>query len=73
MDREPGVVLRMVHLYHRARLGSVGVALAIGTKPPHVRTTLFRVAKEWEAVKHRGNTLPEVRCCVGRVPQDLTD
>jgi len=55
----PGALLRMVHLYYRTRLDSVGVAGELGIKPPHVRTTLCRMNQFWkkmhtpaEAAKH---------------------
>lgn len=43
------VVAAVVYLYYRAGMDSVGVGAELGLKPPHVRTTLFRLHETWDA------------------------
>lgn len=52
---EPGVVLRAVYLYHRARLDSVGVSAEVKISPPNVRQILYKLDKIWvqEFAPHR--------------------
>lgn len=40
-------------VYHYYRLGSdsVGCGLALGAKPPHIRRTLWRLARTWERIE----------------------
>lgn len=39
-----GIIARVVYLYYRAGLDSVGVGQELGLKPPHVRQILWRLA-----------------------------
>jgi len=43
------IVAAMAYLYYRAGMDSVGVGAELGLKPPHVRTTLFRLNETWAA------------------------
>jgi hypothetical protein len=48
IDRGPAVFVAMVYFYYSLRYDSVGVAEALGIKPPAVRQTLFRMARVWD-------------------------
>jgi hypothetical protein len=50
VDIGPGLVLRMVQLYYRAKMDSVAVAQETGMTPWQIRVTLFRLAEEWAAM-----------------------
>jgi hypothetical protein len=41
------VLAAIVYLYYRAGLDSVGVAIELGLKPPHVRQLLWRLWQTW--------------------------
>jgi hypothetical protein len=43
-----GTVLRIVHLYYSVGMDSVGIALELGFKPPHVRQVLWRLRREYD-------------------------
>lgn len=46
-------ILRLVFLYYRVGLDSVGVAMELGTwKPPSVRQTLWRLDRVWERMQN---------------------
>lgn len=45
-----GIIARIVYLYYRVGLDSVGVAQECGLKPPHVRQILWRLADTGEKV-----------------------
>jgi len=57
----PGAVLRMIYLYYKVRLNSVGVAAEIGMKPPHCRTTLSRLNEEWRDMQAAPAAEPDQR------------
>jgi hypothetical protein len=45
-----GTIIRIVHLYYRCRLDSVGVGMELGLKPPHVRQILWKLRREFECM-----------------------
>jgi len=47
----PGVVARMVFLYYRTALDSVGVAQEVGVRPPLVRQTMYRLTNVWQRMQ----------------------
>lgn len=45
---ETAAICAAVYLYYRAELDSVGVAEAVGIRPPAVRQILWKISKLWE-------------------------
>lgn len=51
LEKGPSLILRMAYLYHRCKQDSVATGLAVGCKPPHVRTTLHRMDKFFKKIE----------------------
>jgi hypothetical protein len=51
LDKSIGIIVSIIYMYWRANMDSVGVALALGIKPPHVRTILCRLQSLWEKLQ----------------------
>jgi hypothetical protein len=58
---EPALIARVVYLYFRAEMNSVGVAAETGIKPPAVRVILWKLDQLWK--KEFENPGPPVLLC----------
>jgi len=74
IERGPGLVLRIVHLFYRVGLDSPGVGEELGLQPGHVRKVLFNVRKAGKIAEElntgriravtRKPTKPQMRPCI---------